>query len=58
MNKPVKDRENWEHHFLIKMKYKDNVIDYVKSKEDDEFEKLIKTKLKLIEKQKTKDLNT
>ncbi len=52
-NKPVKDREDWEHHFLIKMKYGGKVRDYFLSmgefKEEDELTELMKEKLRKIE---------
>ena len=51
-NKSVKDREDWEHHFLIKIKHNDRVRDYLLSmgdfKDDDELTQTIKEKLKII----------
>ena len=55
-HKPVKDREDWEHHFLIKMKYSGNVRDYLLSMGEfkDELTELMKKKLKQIENHKSK----
>ena len=51
-NKPVKDRENWEHHVLIKMKYSGSVRDYLLSmgefKDEDELTQIMIEKLRKI----------
>jgi len=51
-NKPVKDRENWEHHVLIKMKYGGSVRNYLLSmgdfKDEDELTEIMKEKLRKI----------
>ncbi len=51
-NKSVKDRENWEHHVLIKMKYGGSVRDYLLSmgefKDEDELTEIMKEKLRKI----------
>ncbi len=49
-HKSVKDREDWEHHFLIKMKYDGNVRDYLLSMGEfkDELTQIMIEKLRMI----------
>ncbi len=51
-NKPIKDREDWEHHVLINMKYGGSVRDYLLSmgefKDEDELTQIMIEKLRKI----------
>ena len=51
LNKPVKDRNEGEHHFLIRMNYGGSVRDYLLSMGEfkDELAEIVKEKLKKIE---------
>ena len=55
INKSPKKREQWEHQFLLKMKYGGNVRDYLLSMGafKDEFQEMVREKIKLIENEKT-----